>query len=137
MRQGRDALVATGSLVRPRWLAFLAEAIAKSDSAREGLKLLAHAMALLDSTEERMYEAELHRLKGEALLMENAANATDAERCFRVTIEISRSQSAKSLELRATMSLARLLAMQADAMKRAPYSPKSTIGSPKASTTPT
>jgi predicted ATPase len=54
----------------------------------------------------------LHRLKGELLLKQNNSNAAEAQSCFERAIEISRKQSAKSLELRATMSLARLLAMQ-------------------------
>jgi predicted ATPase len=54
----------------------------------------------------------MHRLKGELLLKQNDANAAEAQRCFETAIEIARRQSAKSLELRATTSLARLLATQ-------------------------
>lgn len=56
-----------------------------------------------------MYEAELHRLKGELLLMQGAANDREAERCFCDAIEVARRQDGKALELRATVSLARLL----------------------------
>jgi predicted ATPase len=69
-------------------------------------------MALTERTGERMYEAELHRVKGELLLMHDAANCPEAERCFRTAIEVARRQAGKSLELRATVSLARLLAAQ-------------------------
>ena len=54
----------------------------------------------------------MHRLKGELLLAQRASNAADAEKCFRTAIEIARKQHAKSWELRATTSLARLLAKQ-------------------------
>ncbi len=66
----------------------------------------------MEATGERIYEAELHRLKGELLLMQDAGNTVEAERCFRSAIEVGRRQAGKSLELRATTSLARLLAKQ-------------------------
>jgi len=53
-------------------------------------------------------EAELHRLKGESLLGLTDANAAQAEACFHRALEVSRRQQAKSLELRAAMSMARL-----------------------------
>jgi len=60
--------------------------------------------------EDRHYEAEIHRLKGELLLKEqDDSSAAEAQSCFERAIEIARKQSAKSLELRATMSLGRLL----------------------------
>ena len=54
----------------------------------------------------------MHRLKGELLLAQRASNAADAEKWFRTAIEIARKQHAKSWELRATTSLARLLTRQ-------------------------
>jgi predicted ATPase len=57
-------------------------------------------------------EAEMHRLKGELLLRKHDPEAAEAQRCFQRAVEIARKQSAKSLESRATMSLARLLAKQ-------------------------
>ena len=59
-----------------------------------------------------IHHAELCRLKGELLLLQNASDATEAESCFREAIAIAQRQQAKSWELRATMSLARLLAKQ-------------------------
>jgi len=72
------------------------------------------ALALVESTGERAYEAELRRLRGELTLKraEAGSNLTvkeEAESYFRQAIEVARRQSAKSWELRATMSLARLL----------------------------
>jgi class 3 adenylate cyclase/tetratricopeptide (TPR) repeat protein len=109
MRRAVTAGEDTGFAARPRWFAFLAEACAKSEGPGAGLKLLAEGLGLMEATGERMYEAELHRLKGELLLMQSAGNTVDAESCFRTAIEVARRQAAKSLELRATVSLARLL----------------------------
>jgi predicted ATPase len=57
-------------------------------------------------------EAELHRLRGELLLLGTSPKPDDAERCFREALEIARRQNAKSLELRTAMSLGRLLERQ-------------------------
>jgi predicted ATPase len=70
------------------------------------------AKAAADEHEIRHYEPEMHRLKGELLLKQNSSNGAEAQSCFRRAIEIARKQSAKSFELRATTSLARLLAKQ-------------------------
>ena len=69
MRQGLAALRATGAeVLRPHYLALLAEAYGKMGQIEEGLTVLAEALALVQKTEERYYEAELYRLKGELLL---------------------------------------------------------------------
>ena len=71
---------------------------------------MAEGFAIAEQTGERYYEAELHRTKGEALLQFRIqAREGEAEACFRRAIDIARKQSAKSWELRATTSLARLL----------------------------
>jgi predicted ATPase len=67
---------------------------------------------LVDRTGECWYEAELHRLSGEFSLLRDSSSVSAAESSFRTAIEIARKQEAKSLELRATTSLARLLAKQ-------------------------
>jgi class 3 adenylate cyclase/tetratricopeptide (TPR) repeat protein len=75
----------------------------------EGLRVLAEALALVEKNEERYYEAELHRLRGELLLQGDPLHATDeAERCFALALDIARRQEAKLLELRAALSLSRL-----------------------------
>jgi predicted ATPase len=61
---------------------------------------------------QRCYEARLHHLKGQLLLMQSSSNAEQAEGCFRTAIEVARRQSAKLFELSATTSLARQLARQ-------------------------
>ena len=78
----------------------------------DGLSALTEAIAAADEHENRNYEAEAHRLKGELLIRQNDLNVAEAQRCFERAVEVARKQSAKSFELRATMSLARLLAKQ-------------------------
>jgi predicted ATPase len=60
----------------------------------------------------RTWNSRSHRLKGKLLLKQDDSNAAEAQSCYERAIEIARKQSAKSLELRATMSLARLLDKQ-------------------------
>jgi len=114
MRQGLDTLQAMGTeILRSHWLALLAEAQASAGQAEEGLSVLAEALAQVEKTGERYYEAEIHRLKGELLLMqgheaEAEASFHQAESCFQHAIEVARRQQAKSWELRATVSLCRL-----------------------------
>ena len=88
----------------------MAEAYRKIGQTEAGLSALNVAANLLNKTGTRYYEAELYRLQGELLLMQNATNIAQAENCFRRAIEVARKQSAKSWELRATTSLVRLLA---------------------------
>jgi hypothetical protein len=57
-----------------------------------------------------MYEAETSRLKGELLIAKDTRSTGPAEECYRKAIDVARGQHAKSWELRATVSLARLLA---------------------------
>ena len=78
----------------------------------EGLRSIDEAFRFIERSGQRLVEAEVHRVKGELLLGEDASNAAPAEQSFRTAIEISRKQHAKSWELRATTSLARLLAKQ-------------------------
>ena len=84
----------------------------KADRFDDALKAVTEALAAADVQEERYYEPEIHRLKGELLLRQGGSNAADAQNCFERAVEIARKQSAKSLELRATTSLVRLLASQ-------------------------
>src|SRR5262249_52139592 len=115
LQQGLAIWQATGAeAVRPHFLALLAEAYGKTRQTEEGLKTLAEALLLIDKTGERVYEAEVYRLKGELTLQQASAQhraasvQKEAEEDFEKAIEIARQQQAKSLELRATMSLARL-----------------------------
>jgi predicted ATPase len=113
MHQGLAAIRATGQGVAlSGWLAQLAEAYGKSGQAEEGLRLLAEALAHVDHTGERFWEAEVYRLKGELLLQQAVPDAPQAEACFQQALTVARRQQAKSLELRAAMSLARLWQQQ-------------------------
>jgi predicted ATPase len=107
--EGLAAFSATEALLRPYYLCLLAEAWRETGRLDDGLNAVTEALAAADERGIRFYEAETHRLKGELLAKQDASNAAEAESCFERAIEIARTQSAKSLELRATMSLARLL----------------------------
>jgi predicted ATPase len=107
-RQALADLLAVGSLLfAPYHRAALAEAHVNAGQVEEGLSALGKALAAVDKTGERWWEAELHRLQGELLLVQGAADA-QVETCFHQALEISRGQQAKSLELRAATSLSRL-----------------------------
>jgi predicted ATPase len=113
MRQGLTALEATGAeLWRPYYLALLAEVYGAMGQPERGLIVLAESLAVADKNAERWWEAELYRLHGHLLVRQDHSNIAKAQGCFYRAIEISRKQSAKSLELRATISLARLLVSQ-------------------------
>jgi predicted ATPase len=72
------------------------------------LRLLAEALAVIDHTGERWWEAEVYRLQGELLLQQAVADQPRAEACFRHALDVAQCQQAKSLELRAAASLSRL-----------------------------
>jgi len=109
IHQGLRALRATGAaLGRPSHLALLAEAHGTIGEPETGLAVLTEALTLVETTDERWWEAELHRLKGALLLQQSSSNQTEAEACFHHAIRIAQNQQAKSFELRAATSLARL-----------------------------
>jgi len=119
MQQGLAAYRATGSeIYLTRFLALLAEAYARAGQAEPGLQTLDEALAVAERTQERVYEAELYRLKGALILLqpvregEEAGGRDQAEACFQQAITIARSQGARSLELRAVMALSRLRRQQ-------------------------
>jgi DNA-binding winged helix-turn-helix (wHTH) protein/predicted ATPase len=133
MRQGLVALRATGAeLLRPYLLALLAESCAETGQIEAGLCALEEALVTANQHTERFFEAELYRLKGEFLLRlvmatsgtrcgQHAQNAQtlgggwpdplsqqmEAEACFLKALDIARHQEAKTLELRAALSLCR------------------------------
>ncbi len=118
IRQGLTMTRATGSrLTNSIHLAILGETYGRMGRGEEGLTTLVEALAIAHRSGEHFYEAEIHRVKGELLLrciepvemMQAEAKAeAEAERCFQHAIEVARKQQAKSLELRATVSLCRL-----------------------------
>jgi predicted ATPase len=109
MHQGLDALRTRGvGVLLPRIHTLLAEAYGESGQAKEGLRLLAEALATADHQGMHLWEPELYRVKGELLLRQPVPDAPEAERCFRQALDSARRQEAKSLELRAATSLSRL-----------------------------
>ena len=78
----------------------------------EGLATLAEALAVVQERGDRRDEAELHRLEGEFLLQQAVPSEPQAETCFRQALDIARRQQAKSLELRAAVSLSGLWQQQ-------------------------
>jgi predicted ATPase len=113
MQRGFAAQRATGAeLLRPWWLSLIAEACEQTGVVQQGLELLEEAERVVDDTHERYWEAEIHRLRGHLLLA--APRAFDeevphsAEERFMRALDIARRQGARSLELRAAVSLSRL-----------------------------
>jgi predicted ATPase len=94
------------------WLVLLAEAYSKVAQAEEGLRLLAEALAHVDTTGERYYAAEVYWLKGKLLLQQALPDEAQAETCLHQALDIARRQETKSWELRAAMGLARLWQQQ-------------------------
>ena len=131
IQKGFAAYQATDQEIkRSGFLGYLAEVYQGAGKIPEGLKAIEEGLTAVLNTGERFYEAELYRLKGELTLQQNREQGTgngeqkketdprptnpqsEAEACFHKAIEIARKQQAKSLELRATMSLARLWQLQ-------------------------
>ena len=116
MREGIAALDETETLlVRPHFLGLLAEALARVDQTEVALQLVDEALELVQSKGERYYEAELYRLKGEMLKTDPAA----AEQFFVRSMATAEAQQAKSWQLRAATSLARLYLSQNRAQQAA------------------
>jgi predicted ATPase/class 3 adenylate cyclase len=107
-------LMATGSrLFLPHLSVWLAEGYAAQGQMTEALKVSAEALEFVDRTDDRWWEAEVYRLKGELAVKGHGGSLrvkeeAAAEACFLKAIEVARRQAAKALELRATVSLARL-----------------------------
>ena len=92
----------------PTFLALIAEAELRRGDVDAALRAVDEALAGGVARGERLSEAELYRLKGEALLARPALDAREAEACFQRALTIARAQEAKGWELRAALSLARL-----------------------------
>jgi predicted ATPase len=113
LREALAAYRATEAQVgRSGNLCMLAEACMKTGRLDDASDALTEALAVADQHEEHHGDAEIHRLRGELALKKEGSNVAAAQRCFERAIEVAQKQSAKSFELRATMSLARLLAQQ-------------------------
>jgi predicted ATPase len=102
---------ATGTMLDLPWyLGALAEAYGSTNRIDAGLDTIAEALTIADKA--GYYEAELYRLKGELLRQHTVSNVFQVEACLQQALDIACRQRAKSLELRAAMSLARLWQQQ-------------------------
>ncbi|MGZ4584256.1 MAG: ATP-binding protein, partial [Mycobacterium sp.] len=109
IREGMKRRQAYGmGAVWPWFLVLLAEAYGKIGKLEEGLAALREALQWVHRNDERLYEAELHRIRGELLLKHEVPDTAEAEQCFERALQVARQQQAKSWELRAAMSLSRL-----------------------------
>ena len=109
MHRGISAWRATGGTPHTWHLCLLASGLGRIGRPEEGLQVLEEGFVSVAKTGEQFGSPYLHHAKGELLLAQNPSDGANAELCFRTAIEIARRQSARLDELRATMSLARLL----------------------------
>jgi predicted ATPase len=107
MRQGESELVIEARQ-QTYYATLVAQACLKGGQTEQAFSVLTKELKRVRDTGVRYYEAELHRIKGEVLLRRSASSQKEAETCFHRAIDLSRQQGAKSLELRAIMSLSDL-----------------------------
>jgi len=113
VHQGIAAWRVTGAAQHVPYLCtMLAKVSAHLGHTADGLQTLAEAHTLVEQHEERYWEAEVYRLRGVLLLRQPGTSQAEAETWFRQALDVARRQEAKSLELRAAMSLARLWQQQ-------------------------
>jgi predicted ATPase len=113
LRQGAAAWQATGAaLFVPYLCTLMAEVCDHLGHTAEGLQALAEAHTMIEQQGERWWEAEVCRLRGVVLLRQPGTSQAEAEAWLQRALDVARRQEAKSLELRAAMSLARLWQQQ-------------------------
>src|SRR5262249_24342161 len=113
VREGIAAWRDTGAALQvPYSYPLLAEVSAHLGHTEDGLQVLAESLTRAEHQEERWWEPEIHRLRGVLLLRQTGTPQAEAEACFQRALDVARHQEAKSLELRAAMSLARLWQQQ-------------------------
>ncbi len=113
MREGLSMWQATGAEVSgPHCLTLLAEVYGETGQHENALEVVEEALASAQKNDERLYEPEIHRLKGDLLLNPPASAPAEAEACHRKALAVARDQGVKSLELRAAISLGRFLMAQ-------------------------
>jgi predicted ATPase len=97
------------------WLALLSEGYSSVGQTERGLTAVGEALAVVAKHGEGYYEGEVNRLQGEFLLKQTPSNTSEAETCFQKALSVARAQQAKSWELHAAISLARLWRQQGKA----------------------
>jgi predicted ATPase len=109
LTSGITAYRSTGATIWvPLYLSYLAKAHAELGQFDDAWRFIGEAMTEIETTKERWQEAEVHRLSGEFALMSPEPDAAKAEAYFERALAVARQQQAKSWELRAAMSMARL-----------------------------
>ena len=109
LTSGITAFRSTGSTSwMPARLSYLAKAYADLGQFDEASRYIGEAMTAVDTTKERWWEADIYRMAGEIALMSSEPDAARAEAYFEGALAVARQQQAKSWELRAAMSMARL-----------------------------
>jgi predicted ATPase len=127
----RSNRATTSTLLYLPWLALAYAQLGKSD---EAWRCISEALTLIEQSDQRITEAEVRRMTGEIVLKSPDPDAAQAKAYFEQALAVARQQQAKSWELRAAMSLARLGATSGDRSKRANCLLLSTAGSLKGST---
>jgi predicted ATPase len=113
VRQGITSYRATGAALHvPYYCTLLAEVYDHLGHTKNGLQALAEAHTLVEQQEERWWEAEVYRLRGVLLLRQPGTPPAEAEVWLQRALDVAHRQQAKSLELRAAVSLARLWQQQ-------------------------
>jgi predicted ATPase len=92
----------------PMYLSDLAIAYSDNGQFEDAWRCIIEAMAAIKTTKQTIFEAEVNRIAGEIALKSPESDAAKAEAYFEVALSVARQQQAKSWELRASMSLARL-----------------------------
>ena len=109
MNSGLAAFRSTGATTWMPWhLSFLASAHAQLGQFDDAWRCIGEAMTAVETTKERWCEAEINRIAGEIALKSAEPDVTKAEAYIERALAVSRKQQAKSWELRAAMSMARL-----------------------------
>ena len=112
-RQRIDGILNSGVFLNtPYFMTLLSRGYQRAGRIAQGLQILDEAQQSTEDRGENWWLAEIHRSRGEILLSRSLDDADDAQACFHQALDISRHQQAKSLELRAVMSLARLWKQQ-------------------------
>ena len=109
LTSGIIAFRSTGAtLFMPLWLSDFAKAEAELGRFDDAWRYIGRAIAVIEASKQRLYEADVHRVAGEIALMSPQSDAAKAQAYFERALAVARAQQAKSWELRAAMSRARL-----------------------------
>jgi predicted ATPase len=109
MTAGIGAWRSTGTTIfLPFWLSYLAAAHGDLGQVDDAWRCISEAMSMIETAKERWFEAEANRIAGEIAFKSSVPDVAEAEAYFERALTVARQQQAKSWELRATMSMARL-----------------------------